>query len=75
MCYGEGELTYRDLRDALNRMPDDQLDAGVIAYWGRAGAEVIFPVQELALNSEPTLKGPALILALPGAPILVGPRV
>jgi len=69
-------MKYRELRDVLNAMPDDQLDFTVTSYLRTSDGEVMFPIVALRLTDAPMLDASRGTLKLTGEdyPLLIGNR-
>jgi hypothetical protein len=69
-------MKYRELRDRLNEMLEDQLDFTVTAYVRTAEGEVMFPIVALRTTDAEMLDNSRGVLKLTGEdyPLLVGNR-
>lgn len=69
-------MKYRDLRDRLNAMPEDQLDYTVTTYMRTPDGEVMFPVVALRLTDAEMIAASRGNLKLTGEdyPLLIGNR-
>ena len=69
-------MKYRELRERLNALPDDQLDYTVTAYLRTPDSEVMFPVVALRLTDADLLGASRGTLKLTGEdyPLLIGSR-
>ncbi|MGD0473579.1 MAG: hypothetical protein ABSB70_10205 [Candidatus Velthaea sp.] len=69
-------MKYRELRERLNALPDDQLDFTVTAYMRTPDGELMFPIVALRLTDAEMLGASRGTLKLTGEgyPLLVGNR-
>ena len=69
-------MKYRELRERLNVLPDDQLDFTVTAYMRTPDGELMFPIVALRLTDAEMLGASRGTLKLTGEgyPLLVGNR-
>jgi hypothetical protein len=69
-------MKYRELRDLLSAMPEEQLDYTVTAYMRTVDGEVMFPIVALALTDAEMIAASRRTLKLTGDqyPLLVGNR-
>jgi hypothetical protein len=69
-------MKYRELRDRLNAMPDDQLDFTVTTYMRTPDGEMLFPIVALRLTDADMLDASRGTLKLTGEeyPLLIGNR-
>jgi hypothetical protein len=69
-------VKYRELRERLNALPDDQLDFTVTAYMRTPDGELMFPIVALRLTDAEMLGASRGTLKLTGEgyPLLVGNR-
>jgi hypothetical protein len=69
-------MKYRELRDRLNAMPEDQLDFTVTTYMRMPDGEVMFPIVALRLTDAEMIDASRGSLKLTGEdyPLLIGNR-
>jgi hypothetical protein len=69
-------MKYRELRDRLAAMPEDELDYTVTAYLRAPEGEVMFPISALRLTDAQMLDASRGTLKIVGEdyPLLVGNR-
>jgi hypothetical protein len=69
-------MKYRELRDRLAAMPEDELDYTVTAYLRAPEGEVMFPISALRLSDAQMLDASRGTLKLVGEdyPLLIGNR-
>lgn len=69
-------MKYRELRDRLNAMPEDQLDFTATAYLRTRDSEVMFSVVALRLTDAEMIAASRGNLKLTGEdyPLLIGSR-
>lgn len=66
-------MKYRELRDRLNDMPDDQLHYTVTAYLKSADGEVMFPIAGMRLtDADMIAESRSLKLTGEDYPLLIG---
>lgn len=66
-------MKYRELRDRLNAMPEDQLDFTVMTYMRTPDGEVLFPIVGLRLTDAEMIDASrSLKLTGDDYPLLVG---
>lgn len=72
----DNRVKYRELRERLNAMPEDQLDYTVTAYLRTPQSEVMFPIVALRLTDAEMLGASRGSLKLTGEdyPLLIGNR-
>ncbi len=68
-------MKYRQLRDQLNAMPEDQLDFTVTTYMRTPDGEVMFPIVALKLTDADMVEASrSLKLTGEDYPLLIGNR-
>ncbi len=66
-------MKYRELRDRLNAMPEDQLQFTATVYLKTSQGELLFPIASLRLtDAEMIAEGRELALTGEDYPLLVG---